>query len=173
MHISRVAKCALIAPLLSALSLAQADFYKCTQADGSSLYADSPCSSDAISSQRLSQAELEARTSNLGKLSPPSSNAHRYQPPTQTSPAFYQRISKNDLVKLQQLPPFFWAGLVILLLGWLSFLIAAFRISIWWGLGCLLLPFVSLFFLILHWRKAKIPFLLQLIGWLLLASGLL
>ena len=53
-------------------------------------------------------------------------------------------------------------GLVIL--GSIGLLIAAFRESVLWGLGCLLISPVSLIFLIAHWNEAKNPFLLQLVG---------
>jgi hypothetical protein len=56
------------------------------------------------------------------------------------------------------------AGILILILGNMWFLVRAFQESILWGLGCLLLPFVSLAFLILHWRSAKDPFFLALYG---------
>jgi len=49
-------------------------------------------------------------------------------------------------------------------LHWLWFLVAAFRESIWWGLGCLFIPIVQLIFLIMHWQAAKKPFFLQLLG---------
>ena len=64
-----------------------------------------------------------------------------------------------------------WAGIVLLLVGGLCFLIAAFRESLLWGLGVLLLPIVPLIFLILHWQRAKGPFFLQLygVGFVLLA----
>ncbi len=55
-------------------------------------------------------------------------------------------------------------GIFVLVIGSIGFLIAAFKTSILWGLGCLLLSPVSLIFLILHWPVAKNPFLLQLIG---------
>lgn len=57
-----------------------------------------------------------------------------------------------------------WAGLILLLVGGVMFLISAFSESILWGLGCLFLPLVSLFFLIVHWRQAKDPFFLHLLG---------
>jgi FtsH-binding integral membrane protein len=56
------------------------------------------------------------------------------------------------------------AGIIIAAFGGLMFLVAAFRESIWWGLACLFLPFVSFFFLIVHWSKARRPFFLQLFG---------
>lgn len=55
-------------------------------------------------------------------------------------------------------------GLVLLLVGGIAFIIAAFRESILWGLGVLFLPFVSLIFLVLNWSRAKQPFFLQLYG---------
>lgn len=55
-------------------------------------------------------------------------------------------------------------GFLIVVIGSIGFLIAAFRTSILWGLGCLLISPVSLVYLILHWSDAKNPFLLQLAG---------
>jgi len=43
-------------------------------------------------------------------------------------------------------------------------LIVAFQESIWWGLGSLFLPFVSLVFAIMHWDRAGSPFLVSLAG---------
>jgi len=56
-------------------------------------------------------------------------------------------------------------GLIIFLVGGITYLIAAFRAGILWGLGCLFLPPVSLIFLFVHWKTAKKPFLTQLLGW--------
>lgn len=56
------------------------------------------------------------------------------------------------------------AGILLLVVGNLWFVVRAFQESILWGLGCLLLPFVSLGFLILHWGRAKDPFFLALYG---------
>jgi len=57
-----------------------------------------------------------------------------------------------------------WAGLLLMLVGGLFFLIAAFRTSILWGLAVMFLPVVPLIFLIVHWHRAKGPFFLQLWG---------
>lgn len=57
-----------------------------------------------------------------------------------------------------------WLGYAVALVGAIMFLIVAFSESVLWGLGCLLLPFVSLVFLILHWRQAKKAFFIELIG---------
>lgn len=57
-----------------------------------------------------------------------------------------------------------FAGVVAIVIGGVWMLIRAFSEGIIWGLGCLFLPLVSLFFLIVHWRQAKDPFFLQLLG---------
>ena len=64
-----------------------------------------------------------------------------------------------------------YIGIVLFVLGAIGTLIASFKTSFLWGLGCLLLAPVSLLFLILHWDIAKKPFLLQLIGIALLFAG--
>lgn len=43
-------------------------------------------------------------------------------------------------------------------------LVLAFQEGIWWGLGSLLLSPVMLVFVILHWDRAKSPFLINLAG---------
>ena len=58
----------------------------------------------------------------------------------------------------------FYIGLAIFIIGGIGFLIAAFKNSILWRLGCLLLYPVSIIFLILNWNDAKNPFFLQLFG---------
>jgi hypothetical protein len=65
-------------------------------------------------------------------------------------------------------------GLIIIIIGGIGTLIAAFSTSIWWGLGCMLFSPVSLVFLILHWDVAKNPFFLQLVGlavWFIGSTG--
>jgi FtsH-binding integral membrane protein len=62
-------------------------------------------------------------------------------------------------------------GIVIFIIGGLLFLVAAFRESIWWGLACLFLPVVPLFFLIVHWQNAKKPFFIQLAGFVVILVG--
>lgn len=57
-----------------------------------------------------------------------------------------------------------YVGLGIFIIGGVGTLIAAFKTSILWGIGCLLIAPVSLLFLIMHWDNAKNPFFLQLIG---------
>ena len=57
-----------------------------------------------------------------------------------------------------------YLGFAIIFIGAIGFLIAAFRTSILWGIGCLLFYPISIVFLILYWSDAKNPFFLQLIG---------
>ena len=57
-----------------------------------------------------------------------------------------------------------YIGVAIFIIGGIGTLIASFKTSILWGLGCLFIAPVSLIFLILHWDVAKNPFFLQLIG---------
>lgn len=58
----------------------------------------------------------------------------------------------------------FYIGAAISILGALGFLLAAFSESALWGLGCLFISPVSLFFLFMHWDRAKNPFLLEMLG---------
>ncbi|MDB4958066.1 MAG: hypothetical protein JWO36_5635 [Myxococcales bacterium] len=61
-----------------------------------------------------------------------------------------------------------WAGFLLMLVGGILFIVAAFRESILWGLAVLFLPgVVALVFLILKWSRAKDSFFLQLYGLIL------
>ena len=62
-------------------------------------------------------------------------------------------------------------GLILLVIGFLialvygiQLLIVAFRTSIWWGLGSIFIPLVSLIFVIMYWPQAKSPFLRGLLA---------
>ncbi len=62
-------------------------------------------------------------------------------------------------------------GTIIVVIGWIvafvaavAFLVTAFQESLLWGFGCLLLPIVSLIFLVMYWDKAGKPFLVWLAG---------
>ena len=48
-----------------------------------------------------------------------------------------------------------WAGVIFSLLGTLVVIIDAFRVSIWWGLACLLIPGATLVFIFLYFEKAR------------------
>lgn len=62
-------------------------------------------------------------------------------------------------------------GIVVLVIGGFWFLVTAFRESVLWGLACLFLPIVQLFFLIVHWPEAKRPFFLQLLAFMIIVAG--
>ncbi len=70
-----------------------------------------------------------------------------------------------------------WKGILLIfcwatgLAGGIGILVTAFRVSLWWGLGCLLLPFAALVFVILHWRISWPSFVANLFG--AAAAGLL
>jgi hypothetical protein len=55
-------------------------------------------------------------------------------------------------------------AVIIGLIFGIQLLIMAFQESIWWGLGYIFIPFVSLIFVIVHWDTAKTPFLRGLIA---------
>lgn len=63
-------------------------------------------------------------------------------------------------------------GWAISILGSILVLIAAFKKSVWWGLGSLFVPFVVLIFVILNWAAAKRGFLLSLAGLALAIVGI-
>lgn len=62
-------------------------------------------------------------------------------------------------------------GAVLCIIGGIWLLVVAFQESIGWGLACLIIPFVSLIFVIMYWDKAKKPFLLNLVGAVLLVAS--
>lgn len=64
-----------------------------------------------------------------------------------------------------------FVGLVISLVGGIMLLIKAFQTSVLWGLGSIFVPFVSLIFVITHWDIAKRPFLISLVGAVILIIG--
>jgi hypothetical protein len=63
------------------------------------------------------------------------------------------------------------AGLLLLVVGVLAFVLAAFREGLLWGLGVIFLPPLSLVFLIVHWRRAKPAVILELWGVALVLLG--
>lgn len=65
-------------------------------------------------------------------------------------------------------------GLVLVAVGLVLLLVAAFRVSPGWGLACLAVPFAAPVFVALHWPAARRPFLLQAAGFalFLLAAAL-
>ena len=59
-------------------------------------------------------------------------------------------------------------GLVLMLVGALWMVVIAFQESVLWGLGCLFIPFVTLFYAATRWAKVKVPALIWAAGWLLI-----
>ncbi len=64
-----------------------------------------------------------------------------------------------------------YIGLIIFIIGGIGLLIAAFRTSIMWGIGLILIAPAAIFYTVLHWKEAKNPFLLQLFGLAVLLVG--
>jgi len=62
-------------------------------------------------------------------------------------------------------------GAVLMLGGGIGVLIAAFNESILWGIGCLIVPIVSLVFVVTHWAQAKKPFAYNVLGLAMLFFG--
>jgi len=53
------------------------------------------------------------------------------------------------------------ASIAMMVFG-IQILIKAFQESVWWGLGYILVPFVSLIYIVMFWDDAKKPFLYSL-----------
>ena len=65
------------------------------------------------------------------------------------------------------------AGGVLLLIGCIMFIVNAFKVSVVWGLGVILLAPIGLVFLFKNWRESKTSFLLQVAGLILVVAGAL
>jgi hypothetical protein len=63
-------------------------------------------------------------------------------------------------------------GVLVMGITGIVLLIKAFQTSIWWGLGYIFVPFVSLIFVIMYWNDTKKPFLYMLGGVVLFAVGI-
>lgn len=62
-------------------------------------------------------------------------------------------------------------GAVMALAGWIWIVVLAFQDHILWGLGSLFIPLVAFIFVVMHWGKAWKPFVIQLLGGILIAVG--
>lgn len=62
-------------------------------------------------------------------------------------------------------------GYLISLVGSIMVLVAAFRESVLWGLGCIFVPFVSLIFIIKFWDESKRGFFVSLAGLAVVVVG--
>lgn len=58
----------------------------------------------------------------------------------------------------------FYLGGLVAFIGGIWLLVVAFKQSVWWGLGSLIIPFVGLVFAIMNWQIAKTPFLVYVGG---------
>jgi glutaredoxin 3 len=64
-------------------------------------------------------------------------------------------------------------GGIIFIISGLMFIIAAFRVSILWGLGCIFIPFCSLVFTCMHWAAVRGTFLANLVSGLVVFGGVI
>ena len=64
-------------------------------------------------------------------------------------------------------------GMILSVVGGIWLLVVAFQTGVWWGLGSLFVPFVSLVFVIMHWQPSKKPFLISVVGTVLLIIGVM
>lgn len=64
-------------------------------------------------------------------------------------------------------------GLLLVVIGALMLLVAAFRVSIWWGLASLLIPFVQIIFVFIHWGESRASVFTQTTGLLLILAAFL
>ena len=60
-------------------------------------------------------------------------------------------------------------GVIIEIAGTVMFLVVAYKRSLWWFFGCLLVPLVSLVFFCLNFKATIRPIGLQIVGLLLAA----
>jgi hypothetical protein len=67
--------------------------------------------------------------------------------------------------------PLLLLGFGLSVVGGLWMLVVTFRTSVWWGLGCLVIPFVELLYLFSYWDEARWPFGLQVLGIVLLVAA--
>lgn len=65
----------------------------------------------------------------------------------------------------------FWLGVALSVIGGLWIVINAFRTSVLWGLGSLLVPLVSLIFALMNFSENKIPLVISVIGTILVLMG--
>ena len=76
-----------------------------------------------------------------------------------------QNLSTGKMVMVLGLPS---VGLVVMIVGGIWLIVAAFRVSPGWGIGCLVGSFIcgliNLIFICSHWQEAKKPFLCYLAG---------
>jgi hypothetical protein len=62
-------------------------------------------------------------------------------------------------------------GCVIMAIGWILLIVKGFLENVLWGVCMVLIPFVGLLFVILHFRDARGAFFTWLVGVILVAMG--
>jgi uncharacterized membrane protein len=63
-------------------------------------------------------------------------------------------------------------GAFLCVIGGIGLLIEQFKESILWGLGSLLIPIISLIFVVLHWKVSRNLFLIQVVGFGIILVGM-
>jgi hypothetical protein len=66
-----------------------------------------------------------------------------------------------------------FCGIFIFTFGSLTFIVAAFRIGIIWGLACVFIPGASMLFLFFHFKTGRKPFAISILGLALTLSALI
>ncbi len=62
-------------------------------------------------------------------------------------------------------------GMVMVFVGGIWLLVEAFKESLLWGFGCLIISPIALVFIVMHWSVSKIPFFIQIAGFALMFIG--
>ena len=62
----------------------------------------------------------------------------------------------------------FYGSVLLVILGGLWLLVAAFRTGFWWGIGCVVFAPVQLVFVVRHWAAARLSVGIQTVGALLM-----
>lgn len=149
---------------------AMAAMYKCKDAHGQAVFTDN---SNHCYKQPPRETPAQASTPAPNSATPvsPSEPASDRRatierleaedepaPPTPANPA---RAARPSGVGFGVILGFglFGIGVIISLVYNILFLVRSFQVSVWWGLGCLFLWPVAICFMILHWDRAREPFL--------------
>jgi len=64
-----------------------------------------------------------------------------------------------------------FGGAITAFIGGIWILVLAFQKSVLWGLGCLVIPLVSLVFVIMNWEETKKPFGINVLGAVIMVIG--
>ena len=62
-------------------------------------------------------------------------------------------------------------GVAAIFVGWIWFLVVAFKQEVPWGVACLIIPCVCVVFLVKYWEKTSRPFAVYVAGWLIVIFG--